>query len=443
MSTSTTLAVSETIWLCPRPLARSPGRFPLIPLLPDKAARAFLPSELWECVLEYVFAQYNARDAGPEQDVVAMKLGLLRVSKSFNTVALPLFYAFIQAPSLRVLEKLAARLHAADKTWDSIRRIPYSAPGRWIHTLNLEHLRCTSSEDVLRLDTVLNKLFPVVPFLTDLILNPHAMLSRRAVSSLTHRDGIQNMRSLKGIQLTTSMRTEEDLFVELLRACTRLEELEVMGTGIDQSELSWLDTRPVEPPSFYPLRLPFLRKLVALSMPSSPVLFALLYSPLPALRHLTLTPYDEVSVPGCLVPRFLAVHGQHLTSLHLYTVKQWPTILFPTPATLLDICPALKHVSLELPLPTLTLSQAEQHHLEILSIPRPKPEYFVVLEKLLPKLPRLRFVRARDVKWLRNGMSTKAQQAGVQGEMLLWRRKLGRRGIQLLDAEWNPGTEGT
>ena len=29
----------------------------------------------------------------------------------------------------------------------------------------------------------------------------------------------------------------------------------------------------------------------------------------------------------------------------------------------------------------------------------------------------------------------------VQGEMLLWRRKLKRRGIQLLDAEWKPGTE--
>ena len=360
-----------------------------------------------------------------------------------QSVALPLFYASIRAPSLHVLEKLASRLHAADKTWDSIRRIPYSAPGRWIHTLSLEHLRCTSLEDVLRLDTVLNELFPVIPFLTDLVLNPHAVLSRRALSGFTYRDGVQNMRSLRGIQLTTSMKVDEDAFVELLRACTRLEELEIMGTGIDQSETSSDSDRLDEIlPGFRPLHLPFLRKLVALSMPSSPTLLALLYSPLPALRHLTLTPYDEVSVPGCLIPRFLVAHGQELTSLHLYTVKQWPTTLFPSPATLLDVCPSLKHLSLELPLPTLTLRQAEQHHLEILSIPRPKPEYFAVLEKLLPRLPRLRFVRARDVKWLRNGMSARAQQAGVQGEMLLWRRKLSRRGIQLLDAEWNPGTEG-
>lgn len=343
-----------------------------------------------------------------------------------------------------MLEKLAARLQVADKSWDSIRRIPYSAPGRWVHVLDLEHLRCASLEAILRLDTVLNELLPLVPFLTDLVLNQHTVLSRRALCGFTHRDGVQNMRFLKGVQLTTSMRIDEDVFVELLRACTRLEELEIMGTGVDLGELSAADDDLLDSlPSVYPLRLPFLRKFVALSMPSSPALFALLQSPLPAIRHLTVTPYDEISVPGTLIPRFIRVHGSKLTSLHLYTVKQWPTMLFPSPATILDICPSLRHASLELPLPILTLSRSEHHHhLEILSVPRPKSDYLGVLEKLLPRLPELRFVRARDVKWLRNGMSTRAQQAGVQGEMLLWKRKLGWRGIQLLDAEWNPSTEG-
>ena len=84
MSTRTTLAIPGAIWPCPRPLARLPGRFPLIPLLPDKAAGASLPLELWECVLQHVFALYNAPDAGLEEDTVALKLGLLRVSRSFN-----------------------------------------------------------------------------------------------------------------------------------------------------------------------------------------------------------------------------------------------------------------------------------------------------------------------------------------------------------------------
>lgn len=345
--------------------------------------------------------------------------------------------------SLRVLAKLSTRLHAADKQWDSIRRIPYSAPGRWVQTLDLGLLRCSSPEDVLLLDAVLNQVFPLVPFLTDLIVNAHTAFSRRVLFTFTYRDGVQNLRVLKGVQLITSARVHEDPFVELLRACTRLEELEVLGTGIDTNDLDEPHDALVNGPApgFFPLHLPFLRKLVALSMPSSPALYALLYSPLPALRHLTLTPYDETSVSASLVPRFIAAHGPKLTSLHLYTVKQWPTTLFPSPATLLDICPSLKHASLELPLPTLTLSRATQHGLEILSIPRPKPEFLRVLEGLLPRLPRLRFVRARDVKWLREGMSSRAQQAGVQGEMLLWRRKLKRRGIQLLDAEWKPGTE--
>ncbi|KAI1793976.1 hypothetical protein LXA43DRAFT_185371 [Ganoderma leucocontextum] len=442
MSTSTTLLLSETIWLCPRPLARCPGRFPLIPLLPEKPAPKPLPCDIWNRILEHVFALYNAPGVKSDEAMM-LKLGLVRISRAVNAVALPIFYAFIRVSSLSVLEKLAARLQAADKSWDSIRRIPYSAPGRWIHALDLEHLRCTSLEGILRLDAVLNELLPLVPFLTDFVLNQHAVLSRRAFCGFTHRDGVQNMRCLKGVQLTTSMRVDEDTFVELLRACTRLEELEIMGTGTDLSELSAPRDDLLDPsPSVHPLRLPFIRKIVALSMPSSPALFALLQSPLPALQHLTVTPYDEISIPGTLIPRFLRVHGPKLTSLHLYTVKRWPTMLFPSPATLLETCPSLRHASLELPLPILTLSGAEQHHLEILSIPRPKSDYLGVLEKLLPKLPRLRFVRARDVKWLRNGMSTKAQQAGVQGEMLFWKRKLGRRGIQLLDAEWNPATEG-
>ena len=127
----------------------------------------------------------------------------------------------------------------------------------------------------------------------------------------------------------------------------------------------------------------------------------------------------------------------------LDNLPQWPTTLFPSPPTLLEICPSLRHVSLELPLPPLTLSNAEKHDLEILSLPRPKQEFWFVLERLLPKLPRLRFVRARDVKWLRGGMSDRARQAGVQGEMLLWRKRLLRRGICLLDAEWKVETEDT
>ncbi|OBZ68398.1 hypothetical protein A0H81_11639 [Grifola frondosa] len=167
-------------------------------------------------------------------------------------------------------------------------------------------------------------------------------------------------------------------------------------------------------------------------------MFTLLHSSLPALRHLTITPYDDVSVPTSLFSQFIDVHGEKLTSLHLYTVKQWPTALFPSPTTLLQTCFNLYHLSLELPLPVLSLSSDYlRHSLQILSIPRPDAEFLNALEALLPKLPSLQFVRTRDVRWLRSGMSSRAQQAGVQGEMVAWRKRLARRGIQLVDSEWS------
>ncbi|KAI0639834.1 hypothetical protein C8Q77DRAFT_1185610 [Trametes polyzona] len=439
---STVVASPQAVWLKPRPLARSPSTFLLLPLLPSRPTLKPLPPEVWAEILQNAFALYSPNGSADDADVAALRTGLLLISKDIHTVALPLFYAHIHVPSLRVLEKLTARLHAADQQWDSIRRIPYSAPGRWIQTLDLSALRLTSPEDALRLDGLLNRISGLVPFMMNLVVSPQLGLSRRALSHLTDRDGASNLRVLRGIQLRTTLRTEEDAFVRLLRACTRLEELDVCGTGVDMAELLTApDDAFPPPPHFQPLYLPFLRRLSVLSMPTSPTLYALLHSPLPALRHLTLTPYDEQSVPASLVPRFIATHGALLTSLYLHTVKQWPTALFPSPTTLLDTCPSLKHLSLELPLPTLTLSAAQQHNLDILSVARPSAEFLTVLEGLLPKLPSLRFVRARDVKWLRVGMSARALQAGVQGEMQVWKRKLNRRGIQMLDAEWRPATE--
>jgi hypothetical protein len=59
-----------------------------------------------------------------------------------------------------------------------------------------------------------------------------------------------------------------------------------------------------------------------------------------------------------------------------------------------------------------------------------------MLESNLPILPHLSVVRARDVKWLRKGVSTVAQGTGVQGQMKDWKGRLERRNIQLLDADW-------
>ncbi|KAI0778625.1 hypothetical protein BD413DRAFT_510594 [Trametes elegans] len=434
-----TVEAPHAVWLKPRPLARCPSSFMMLPLLPSEPASKPLPPEVWSDILAHVFAFYRPRGEFADADAARLRMGLLLISKEIHGVAQPLFYAHIHVSSMRGLEKLATHLHKADQQWDSIRRIPYSAPGRWIQTVDMSALKYGTPEHVFWFDALLYQLLALVPFMAHLIASPRCAFSRRSLFSLADREGAGNLRTLKGVQLKTDWRADEDAFVALLRACPRLEELEVYGTGVDAPEVMAGEGAQDPPLDFRPLHLPRLRRLVVLTMPTSPTLRALLFSPLPALRHLTLTPYDEQSVSASLIPRFITTHGALLTSLHMHNLNQWPLSHCPSPRDLLETCPALHHLSLELPLPDLKLSK--EHQLEILSVAHPKPEFLILLERLLPKLPKLRFVRVRDVKWLRGGMSTRAQHAGVQGEMQLWKRKLNRRRIQMLDAEWKTGAE--
>ncbi|KAF7793447.1 hypothetical protein EIP86_004559 [Pleurotus ostreatoroseus] len=336
------------------------------------------------------------------------------------------------------LERFTQRLYAAEQHWDSIRRTPYSAPGRWVQTLDLSGLQCALWSEICHVDNLLTRLFPLVPFVQDICLNLSITLSRRVFLSLCGRDGNSRLHRLKGIKLNTPFCALDDSLVDLLKQCPNLVELECSGPGVDGVLPDIAEGHKGDNDnSVQVLRLPHLQKVTMISMHSSPVMQSLLHSPLPSLTHLTVTPYDDVSIPSSLVPKLIEKLGPNLTSLHLYAPKTWPTMLFPSPTTLLHTCPKLRHLSLENPLPTLTVcSIYPKHPLQILSIPRPDPEFLTVLESLLPKLPALKAVRARDVRWLRPGMGAIAREAGVQGEMYDWKRRLGRRGIHVLDADW-------
>lgn len=352
---------------------------------------------------------------------------------------LPLLYSTISIYQISTLEKFYDRLQNADQKWDSIRRIPYSTPGRWVQILDLDQLAFMGQAQAVLLDSLLTRLFPLTPFLSVLSVNPSFVLSRRALSALALRDGSINIRTLSGLSYVTPPTSvpDEDPFVQLLRCCPNLEELIVVGQGLDptESEFKFFSIDLPFMASFIPLALPKLRGLIILSMYSSPLMHALLQSPLPGLTKLTITPYDDIPYPASLTTQFISVHGETLKSLLLLTPKSWPTRLHPSPADVLNYAPNVLHLSLEAPLPTLTITG--QHHLKILSIPRPNAEFWRVLERLLPSLPDLTALRARDVRWLRKGVTSMAHEAGVQGEMREWKRRLERRGIRLLDAEWH------
>lgn len=360
--------------------------------------------------------------------------------------------------SLWQLEKFTARLQAAEKQWDSLRRIAYSVPGRWVQDLDLSGLDCRRIG--LAVDELLTKLFPLLPFMAAFVLNTTMALSRRALASLTFRDGNEHLKSLKGIQAPITWPTNQanypalalDVYplIQLIRNSSYLEEIEIHGPGFDTLEVDIAvqllgEAPPAEPeegpvPQMNnPLKLDNLRSLSMLSTHASPLMFALLSSELPSLQRLAVTPYDDIPYPTSLVSKFIQIHGSTLRSLHFYTPKDtWPTVSHPSPSEVLLTCPNLTHLSLEFPLPELKIPQGNSHPLQILSIPRPNQRCYQTVNTLVSSLKNLRVVRTRDVRWLRRGITSQAMETGTQGEMREWRRKFASRGVSLLDTDMNP-----
>lgn len=337
-----------------------------------------------------------------------------------------MLYSQVGFSQINTFQAFCALLHSGDKQWDSLRRIPYSTPGRWVQRLDLSGLQFNGYVEALHLDSLLTCLFALVPFLVDFSFSPAFVLSRRAMDSLI--EGTLNLRILKGLAYIPS--SADDPLVKLVSRCQRLEELEVVCQGLDPEFLPENERFHIE--SMNPFDLPYLHTLTLLSDHESPFLLSLLLSPLPSLRKLTVTPSSQIL--SSRIAQLISTHGKDLTSLLLFTPRSWPTRLHPSPCAVLESCPKLRHLSLETPVPNLTLGVV--HPLQILSIPRPSPEAWSMLNKLLEHLPSLRAVRARDVRWLRKGMTSKALEAGVQGELKFWRQRLLRRGIRVLDTDW-------
>ncbi|KAF8526695.1 hypothetical protein JB92DRAFT_3081585 [Gautieria morchelliformis] len=401
-----------------------------------------LPAETWFRVLAFAFAVPPGSISIEERKARA---GLLRVSKTFKNLASPLFYAYPHFSTPSTLAEFTDILQASDRAWDSLRRIPYSTPGRWVQALDLSRVSCTTAAERLAVDTMLTQLFPLTPFLSRLVLNSTVRMSRRAMAALTAREGAGLLQVLKGIKwvgagMTMWSASGEDPLLALVRVSVGLEELEVFGPGLldddddDGAMTPQLTTPPPTP--LPPLCLPKLHSLMILSLPKSPLLASLVRSPLPSLRHLMVTPYD--GVPSAHTSALIAAHGAALHTLAFHTPKTWPPIRAATPPTLLHTSPHLRALSLTFPLPPLVApppAPAKGHPLRVLSLPRPDPTYLYKLEAwlYLGLLQCLEEVHMRDVRWIRAGLSSRAAEAGVQGDMQEWKRRLGRWRVRVVD----------
>ena len=338
-----------------------------------------------------------------------------------------------------------------------------------MQTLDLSEM-VVYSKDVLSVDSDVTRLFPLLPFLTSLHLVPGMLLSNRVLTALQCKDGIGELRSLKGVNLSVpdgnapaqSLGPSPDAVVRLLRICPRLEQLEI--SCVDANDLepepivgldfsSFRDEAAATLPP--PLYLPNLKFLCLSAVPIDSLFLTLLRTPLPSLQHLVVASHSDRHIAQ--LSALLATNGRNLISLRINTPWHLPTSTSNVPAPpLLTSCPELHYLALDQQLlPVLTLLEPAQdlgsssgegsgsprpHPLRVLTIPRPNARFFRELEALLPHLPLLTVVRARAVRWLRAGVSRKALEAGVQGEMHEWRRRFARRGVRLVDGDWrDPG----
>ncbi|CAE7088543.1 unnamed protein product [Rhizoctonia solani] len=472
----------------------------LCPLLPPsptftdgaaKGRRLRLPAEAWQRVL--VFAMQAEDDEGLCRGPTDVgKVRYLLICKSFQTLATPILYSSVRIYTLRGLGLFANTLANADAKWDSIRRIPYSAPGRWVQILSLAQLAPCSS---LAVDSNLVRALPIMPFLTTIELDGRYVMSWR-VAALIPR----SLKVLRGIRVKEELRfeglksSEEDALTALVRTLPFLEELSVEGPGLDIEENEVFedespgDVQPIQTQ----VELPNLKHLTLLDCPYTPIYRMLTMASLPALRDLTLTTTPTIQVtppdpeegavhapvvdttaftPPTPTSRFLACHGSTIRRLSLVPGRQWPPSPAPAPEDLLLQCPEVRELTLCMPLPSrllppestrfrgltpvspllarLALSPepgarpptppsppvgpTPSYPLTTLTVPVPTHSFLACL--MSPSLQNLREVRFSSAKWLRKGMGRTAQGAGVNGEMMRWRRELKRGGIKVLDSE--------
>jgi hypothetical protein len=332
-----------------------------------------------------------------------------------------------------------------------------------VQRLDISEIVVANSREYLAVDSSFIRLWPLMPFLTSLYLIPDMLFSNRALTALACKDGIGELRSLKGLKVAAPAvhasaqsltRNPDETVIQLLRDCPLLESLEIAcadGTSPDLESFIDLDldlgslrdaaVAAARPP---PLHLPNLRSLCLFAIPICPLSLTLLRTPLPELRHLVVTPCSGRY--AVQLAALLAAHGRGLTSLRINTPRDLFTSTgdVPLPPVLVS-CPELQYLALGQPLPVLLVPSSaldgngespRPHPLRVLTIPRPNARFLREVEALLPRLPSLNVVRVKSVRWLRAGVSSKALEAGVQGEMREWRRRFARRAVRVVDGEW-------
>lgn len=387
-----------------------------------------------------------------------------------------------------------------DSRWDSLKRIPYSTPGRYVQVLDLSYLdearaaqhrsefeggfpRGTGLDstagDGLRLNGCLNTLFPLLPHLEVLILPSSISIAPSTLRALKSAPCRHKLKVLHGLVLTQAIEpnttygwappadtgasptSDVDSMIVFLKAFPNLKDISIKGYGESDPGLSILQHPQ---PAF---ELQRLESLTLHGVKSGLLIESLCREEdsgtdcLPALRNLELTSY--ANQPGDITQDFLRIHGRTLRTLTLRHPTDWPPLRILPPSEVLVFCPRLEVLryldpntlppeeTFENPVFSFTASQ--HHSLRHLSITKwstapafrdgPHPPSTGQFERLFNTLlhnfpPNLEDVTVENFTWLRKPLGKAGMSAGVNGLCRKLSGALALRGVRLLDKD---GTE--
>ncbi|PVG01830.1 hypothetical protein CPB86DRAFT_752506 [Serendipita vermifera] len=429
MSTTNT---QQTQVLRPRPKTHPNRIIPLMALLPPPPPKPLLPLEVWRRVFTHT--------VGPEMDAQSARQGqmarkvLLTVCRDFKEAMLPIFYSKPFLPSFDAFILFVERLLKAQARWDNLRRIQYSEPGRWVETLNLTWFEPAPGTLRLQFDKRLAQLFTVIPFLSELVLNPEFSVTRQTLQALAESEAAYSLKRLSGVHIPCHQHVNfphTEALTNLLRACVNLKHLELVGTGLD------LEGDLPDPDAIYSphaLSLPSLVSVSIVHAPFSPILQALAHADIPCLGSLTISVYTDVETSDAT--KFLCAHASKITNLMLLPAQTWPSSTTRIRPDILKLCPNLRR--LYLPIVPQTLERPEMPcQVTVLSVPRPTLEFLSGV--IDPAMPHLRQVQVRELKYVPSRLGHAAANTGNNRIMLEWRRKLSLRGGVVLDSTGRPG----
>jgi hypothetical protein len=336
-----------------------------------------------------------------------------------------MLYAHVYIRTARMLHLLTSHLVESEMRLNSFRSMPYSAPGRWVKMLDLSSLPAIPIDVFFHsVDNALAQVCPLLPFLESLSLPDKLALSARTLYALALRDGAAHLRCLVGLRV---MPSTETAFLALLHSASGLRELAICTDSTDADAVS---TDAEDKPPTNTLMLPALKTLaVAAPLPQF-LQRAFMDACLPALVNATFA-------PGAELPALLDAHGAGLQRVSLDAhVPAWPAHPAPSPPDILVRCPALTYLALPTR-PTPLAAPHLPHPLHEVRIARPDDALLAGLVRLRAAgaLPALREVRVLGVRYVGAKLGPRACSAGVQGALRVWRTKLARGGVRLLDCD--------